>query len=181
MIKHALTAVLVLALSACGFHLRDALLLPPDLGPLRVQSRDPYSSLAESLSQALARAGATAAPEGLTEGVATLAVISEKWGNTPLSVDAFGRAQEYTLRYAVVFRLTRADGSELLPEQALELARDYISVATQSAGTDSEREILANELRREMVSAILRRIDAVSRTPATIMPVAPAPAVVPAS
>lgn len=181
MIKYALTAVLVLALSACGFHLRDALLLPPDLGPLRVQSQDRYSPLAESLSQALARAGATAAPEGVTEGVATLAVISEKWGNTPLSVDAFGRAQEYTLRYAVVFKLTRADGSELLPEQALELARDYISVATQSAGTDSEREILANELRREMVSAILRRIDAVSRTPATTMPVAPAPAAVPAS
>ncbi|HVR81838.1 MAG TPA: LPS assembly lipoprotein LptE [Luteimonas sp.] len=174
MIKHALAIVLVLALSACGFHLRDALLLPPDLGPLRVQSRDPYSPLAESLSQALARAGATPAAEGVTAGVATLALISEKWGNTPLSVDAFGRAQEFTLRYAVDFRLTRADGSVMVPEQALELTRDYVSVATKSAGTDSEREILANDLRREMVSAILRRIDAVSRTPAASTP-APAP------
>ena len=170
MIKHALAIVLVLALSACGFHLRDALLLPPDLGPLRVQSQDPYSPLAESLSQALARAGATPAAEGVTDGVATLAVISEKWGNTPLSVDAFGRAQEFTLRYAVFFRLTRADGSDMVPQQALELSRDYVSVATRSAGTDSEREILANELRREMVSSILRRIDAVSRMPAVPAP-----------
>lgn len=174
MIKHAFTVVFVLALSACGFHLRDSLQLPPDLGPLRVQSPDRYSPLAESLSEALARAGATPAPEGARKGVATLAVLSEKWGNTPLSVDAFGRAQEFTLRYAVFFRLTSADGSDLVPLQALELSRDYVSVATRSAGTDSEREILANELRREMVSAILRRVDAVTR-----MPAAPAPAPTP--
>jgi LPS-assembly lipoprotein len=99
--------------------------------------------------------------------VATLRVISEKWGNTPLSVDAFGRAQEYTLRYAVFFRLTRADGSILVPQQALELSRDYISSVRNTIGTDSEREILAREMRREMVSSILRRIDAVTRAPAT--------------
>lgn len=174
MIKHALSIVFVLALSACGFHLRDALQLPPDLGPLRVQSPDRYSPLAESLAEALERAGATPAAEGATD-VATLQVISEKWGNTPLSVDSFGRAQEYTLRYAVFFRMTRADGSELVPQQALELSRDYVSVATRSAGTDSEREILANELRREMVTSILRRIDAVTRAPQPAAASAPTP------
>ena len=174
MIKFTLAIVLVLALSACGFHLRDALQLPPDLGPLRVQSPDPYSPLAESLSEALARAGATPAAEGATE-VATLRVLSEKWGSTPLSVDAFGRAQEYTLRYAVFFRMTRADGSVLVPQQALELSRDYVSTVTNTLGTDSEREILANEMRREMVSSILRRIDAVTRAPAAVEPAATVP------
>jgi LPS-assembly lipoprotein len=155
--------LLALALSACGFHLRDALMLPDDLGPLRVVSPDPYSPLAQSLSEALARAGATPAAEGATDNVATLRVVSERWGSTPLSVDQFGRAQEYTLRYAVIFRLNRADGSDLVPQQAIELSRDYISVPTNSAGTDSERDLLLKELRRDMVSAILRRIDAVSR------------------
>ncbi len=177
-LSRALAVVLVLALSACGFHLRDALQLPPDLGPLRVQSPDPYSPLAESLSEALARAGAIPAAEGATE-VATLRVLSEKWGNTPLSVDAFGRAQEYTLRYAVFFRLTRADGSILVPQQALELSRDYISSVRTTIGTDSEREILAKEMRREMVSSILRRIDAVARAPAAVAPAETAPAPTP--
>jgi len=175
MIKHAFAVVFVLALSACGFHLRDALQLPPDLGPLLVQSRDPYSPLAISLSEALERAGATPAAEGDTN-VATLNIVSEKWGNTPLSVDEFGRAQEYTLRYAVFFRLTRADGSIVVPQQALELSRDYISSARNSIGTDSEREILAKEMRREMVSSILRRIDAVARAPAAVEPAAVEPA-----
>ena len=89
--------------------------------------------------------------------------MSERWGDTPISIDQFGRSQEFTLRYAVIFRLQRADGTDLVPQQAIELSRDYISVPTRSAGTEGEREIIANELRREMLSAVLRRIDAVSR------------------
>jgi LPS-assembly lipoprotein len=156
-------AAILLTLSACGFHLRDALLLPPDLGPLRVVSPDPYSSLAESLSQALDRAGATPAPADAATDVATLRIVSERWASTPLSVDQNGRAQEYTLRYAVIFRLNRADGNDLVPQQVIELSRDYISVPTNSSGTEGEREILTRELRREMVASILRRIDAASR------------------
>jgi LPS-assembly lipoprotein len=201
MIRPALTAtlatLLLLGLTACGFHLRDALLLPPDLGPLRVAARDPDSALALALEQSLARAGATMAADGATD-VATLNLVGERWGNTPISVDQFGRAQEFTLRYAAIFNLRRADGSDLVPQQAIELSRDYISVPTRSIGTEGERETLAREMRRDMVASILRRIDAVSRmvqapgsaatasapagsepvesTPAELAPVAPAPA-----
>lgn len=155
-----LTTLLALSLSACGFHLRDALLLPPDLGPLRVAARNPDSMLVLALEQSLVRAGATLATD---DAAATLNVVGERWGNTPISVDQFGRSQEFTLRYAVIFNLRRADGSDLVPQQAIELSRDYISVPTNSAGTEGEREILARELRREMVASILRRIDAVAR------------------
>jgi len=173
LLRPLVLVLLALALSACGFHLRDALLLPQDLGPLRVVSPDPYSPLAQSLSEALARAGAKPAAEGATGDVATLRVVSERWGNTPLSVDQFGRAQEYTLRYAVIFRLNRADGSDLVPQQAIELSRDYIFVPTNASGAEGEREILTKELRREMVASILRRIDAASRAPAIAAPVEP--------
>jgi len=183
LLRPLVLVLLALALSACGFHLRDALLLPQDLGPLRVVSPDPYSPLAQSLSEALARAGAKPAVEGATGDVATLRVVSERWGNTPLSVDQFGRAQEYTLRYAVIFRLNRADGSDLVPQQAVELSRDYIYVPTNASGAEGEREILSKEMRRDMVASILRRIDAASRAPviaAPVEPSAPAPEPAPA-
>ena len=152
----------LLVLSGCGFHLRDALVLPEDLGPVRVEARDPYSPLADSLERALQRAGATTV-EDADGDVAVLDLVSERWGNTPLSVDARGRAQEFTLRYAVVFELRGADGGIRVPRQVVELSRDYVSPPTNSIGTDSEREILARELRREMGAAILRRIDAAAR------------------
>lgn len=165
MIRLLLSALLALALSACGFQLRDAIRLPADLGPLRVVAPDPYSPLAESLSQALTRAGATAAADPASNEVATLRIVTERWGSTPLSIDAFGRAQESTLRYAVIFEMERADGTTLVPQQVIELTRDYVTAAARSLGTASEQELLANELRREMVASILRRIDAASRTP----------------
>jgi Rare lipoprotein B len=167
----ALAAVLLLA--GCGFHLRDALLLPPDLGPVRVQSADPNGPLAQQLQQFLQRAGASMAAPDAAEA-ASLQIVSERWGDTPISVDQFGRSQEFTLRYAVVFDLRRADGSDLVPQQAIELTRDYVSVPTSSAGTEGEREILVREMRREMVSSILRRIDAVSRMAQAAGPSTPA-------
>ena len=162
MIRILFAALLALALSACGFHFRNSVSLPQGLGPLRVVTTDPYSPLGDSLAQALERAGATPAGAG-TDKVASLNIVSERWGDTPLSVDAFGRSQEYTLRHAVIFEMRAADDTILVPQQAIELTRDYISSPTRSLGTGGEREILAAELQREMVAAILRRIDMATR------------------
>lgn len=161
-LKRAAPVALVLALSACGFHLRSALVLPPDLGPVRVVSVDRYSPLADSLAQSLERAGATIATEK-TSDATVLDLLAEQWGDRPISLDELGRAQEYSLRYAVTFELRRPDGTTPVPRQTIELARDYVSNPTQSIGTEGEREILQGELRREMVAAVLRRLDAVAR------------------
>ena len=104
-----------------------------------------------------------AAPAGATEGVATLQVISEQWADTPISHDQFGRAQEFTLRYAVIFSMRRADDSVVVPQQAVELGRDYLAPPVDSIGKASERELLVRELRRDMTAAILRRVDAASK------------------
>ncbi|SJZ74073.1 LPS assembly lipoprotein LptE [Novilysobacter spongiicola] len=161
MIRRLLSLVLVLAVSACGFHLRDALTLPVGLDPVKVVSPDRYSPLAETLAQALTRAGATPATPD-TQSPAVLELLAEQWGSTPVSVDERGRAQEYSLRYAVVFELRNGDGTVLVPMQNIELSRDYISVPEASIGTEGERDILERELRREMAAAVLRRIDAAS-------------------
>ena len=98
-----------------------------------------------------------------TEGLATLEIISERWGDTPLSLDELGRAQEFSLRYATVFALRDGNGKDVVPQQVIELSRDYIAPAADSRGKASERELLSRELRRDMSAAILRRIDAASR------------------
>ena len=165
-------ALLALALTACGFHLRNRIALPADLGPVLVSSTTAYSPLAQSVADGLRAAGAVVAAESATE-VATLQILSERWGDLPISIDEFGRAQEFSLRYAAVFVFRRADGSELVPQQVVELSRDYVSPPQDATGTTTEREILADELRREMAAAILRRVDGVIQGGATGQ--APAP------
>ena len=162
-------AILVMSaalLAGCGFHLRNALNLPANLGPVRVLAGDSFSPLADLLADGLQRAGAKAAPQDASEGAATLQVISEQWADTPISHDPSSRAQEYMLRYAVVFSLRRADGSVAVPQQAVELSRDYLAPAVDSIGKASERELLVRELQRDMAAAILRRVDATTTKPA---------------
>jgi LPS-assembly lipoprotein len=165
MTRFLMAAMAALLLSACGFHLRGALTLPADIGPIRVTSPDPYSPLAQGLAQALERSGGQASVDGPREGVATLNIIGEQWGSNPIAVDAQGRALEFTLQYATVFDMRRADGSVAVPRQTIELGRDYVAPPTDSDGAEAEREILVRELRREMIASMLRRIDAVSKAP----------------
>jgi LPS-assembly lipoprotein len=164
-----LALALVLALSACGFHLRDALVLPSDIGPVRVASVDRYSPLADSLTQSIQRAGAQIASAD-DQNATVVDLLSERWGDTPISVDQFGRAQEFSLRYAVVFEVRKADGTKPVPRQAVELARDYISNPVNAIGTEGERELLVKELRREMAASIIRRLGAVARTSGAMVP-----------
>jgi LPS-assembly lipoprotein len=164
-----LPVLFALALPACGFHLRAPLALPAGLQGVQVVASNPYSPLAQSLTRSLERAGFDV-PEQRQEGLAVLRVLSENWDSQPISVDQFGRAQEYTLRYAAVFKLEGADGEVLVPQQVIELSRDYISLPENSVGSESEREILSRELQREMAAAVLRRIDAVNRVGAQDVP-----------
>ena len=160
----ALALGLVAGLAGCGFHLRNALKLPADVPAVKVVSTTPYSELVTALERSLQSAGAKIAPDDDSDPhVARLDVVSERWGDLPIALDAQGRAQEFSLRYAVIFTCLRPDGSVLVPEQAIEMSRDYVSEPTDATGTTTEREILANELRREMSASILRRIDSVVR------------------
>jgi len=156
--------VMALLLTGCGFHLRGALALPPGLEDIQIKADDSYSALARLLERSLARNGIKVLPASEHEAyVAVLDIMSERWASHPQSVDQFGRAQENNLRYAVVFELRNADGDVLVPQQAVELARDYISAPDDAAGIDSERELLVQEMQREMNASILRRINAVVR------------------
>lgn len=159
-----LVLLATLAITGCGFHLRDRIALPADAPPVQVVSSTPYSALVNLLERNLRNAGAEVAQADASGAdVMRLEVLSERWGDLPIAIDDQGRAQEFSLRYATVFAFYRGDGSLLVPEQVIELSRDYVSPPEDVTGTTTEREILADELRREMSASILRRIDSVVR------------------
>ena len=149
------------ALAACGFRPRASLALADDIGPVKVVTADPYSEMAQGLSVALERAGAQPAVEG--EPSATLRVRGESMRTRPLSVDSTARVREYETIYRLLFDLRDAKGKVLVPEQALELRREYTYDATAQIGSPAEQELIQQELRRDMQAAILRRLGAALR------------------
>jgi LPS-assembly lipoprotein len=157
----ALTLACAVLLAACGFHPRAQLSLPANLGPVSVQTADPYSPLGLELATALERAGATAAAEGTPSSA--LKITSERWNTRPLSVDQLARVQEYITTYRVDFVLLDAAGKPVIEPQYIELSREYTYDISASAGSPAEQELIQRELRRDMESAILRRLDVVLR------------------
>lgn len=157
-----LALIFLLALAGCGFQLRQEVTLPPNLTSLRVETVDTYSPLQRNLEQALRRAGASIVESAANSAV--LRVFASRIDRLPLSVGDTGRVQEYLLRYTVEFELIDAAAAIVLPRQKIELERDYTFDTQQAFGTPGEEEVVKAELERDMVQAVLRRIDAVTRS-----------------
>jgi LPS-assembly lipoprotein len=154
-----LLCVLALGLLAgCGFKLRGEQPLPPELSILRVQVADSFSPLQRNLEQALARSGARA-PVG-NEKSAVLRIDKNSMTRWPLTVGSAGRVQEYSMRYELSLVLTSASGEIVMPKQSLQLERSYQFASLRAQGTPGEEEVVREELERDMVQAILRRIHA---------------------
>jgi LPS-assembly lipoprotein len=149
-------------LAACGFQPRAQLSLPATLGPVKVETSDPYSPLGLELATALERAGATPAVAGAASS--SLKITDERLNTRPLSVDQLARVQEYITVYHVSFVLLDAAGKPVIDPQDIELSREYTYDISASAGSPAEQELIQRELRRDMEAAILRRLDLVLRS-----------------
>ena len=153
---------LLLALVGCGFQLRRELVLPAELSTIAVEAEDPNAPLVRGLAQALRRAGADVRDSAI-DGIAVLRIASAALAQRPLSIGGGGRVQEFALGYRVEVELVDATGTVRLPRQTVNLERVFSFDTAEALGTPGEQEIVAAELEREMVAALLRRIEAAVR------------------
>lgn len=160
--RAALIACVALAalLAGCGFHLRREAVLPASMQRMVVQIADPGSALARDLARALPRTGVTVV-DAPGPGVAVLAIGANRIATDVLSIGGTARANEYSIRHHVEFSVRAADGQVLVPQQVIELSREFTFDSTQARGVNAEIDLLTGELEREMVQAILRRLEAV--------------------
>jgi LPS-assembly lipoprotein len=154
----AAVAVAVL-LGGCGFHLRREANLPASMQRLHIEVADRSAPLARDLADAIERSGAEIVPAA-GPGIAVLKVPANRVSTEVLSVGGNARASEYTLRHHVEFEVRDEAGRVLMPLQVVELTREFTFDASQALGVASETDLLTKELERDMVQAILRRLEA---------------------
>lgn len=162
---HRLVAVAIftLALSACGFHLREEAILPSGMQQLAIEGADALSPLGRDLRKALTRAGAQVVEDGSGKP-SVLRISTNNFRTDVLTVGDNARANEYTLRYQVEFDVVNASGTALLPRQSIELTRIFTFDATQAIGIAAEQDVLSKELQREMVQTIMRRLEIIGQS-----------------
>lgn len=146
-------------LSACGFHLRGAVELPPELQETYLQSGNPYTGMARALRNELQAAGATIM-ESSEQATAILTVVGERSENRILSVGSTGKATEYELFEEVVFSVSDVEGNVLIEPQTLRMIRALVFDENELLGKIREAEQIHIEMRRSLARQIITRIGA---------------------
>lgn len=150
---HLLLVSLLVTLSACGFHLRGEVELPPVLQDTFIDSKDPFTGIARPLRNQLQRSDVTVL-ETREQASAVLKIVAERSENRVLSVGSSGKATEYELFNEVVFSLSDGAGKVLLKPQTVRMTRDLVFDETELLGKVSE----ADSIHREMLDSLARQI-----------------------
>ncbi len=146
----------VISLAGCGFHLRGAVELPPQMARTYIQG-DPYGALERGLRAQLQAAGARVVDEA-AGATATLRVAAKHWQRRVLSVGADAKVSEYELSYRVTFSVQGREGDILIPPEEVSVVRDFRFDPNDVLGKTGEQGLLREEMERDMVQAIMRRI-----------------------
>lgn len=147
-------------LAGCGFKLRSEANLPDSLRELRLDMADTGPRIKRELVAALERGGVTLMPaDALTAAV--LRVPVNRAYSEALTISEQARVREYAVRHRVEFEVLAADGEVIMPLQTILLERDFVFDERDALGVAGQEEALRGDLEREMVRAILRRIEAI--------------------
>ena len=154
--RTVLACVLLLALTACGFHLRGEATLP-----FETMYVDGNTALLVELKRNIAAGTHTQLVDRAADAQAVFAMDHEVREKVILSIDTSGRVREYRLRYRVGFSLRDAKGRDWMAPNEIILTRD-ISFNDQVLAKEAEELLLYRDMQTDMVQQIVRRLAAAS-------------------
>ncbi|KAA6187824.1 hypothetical protein F2Q65_00855 [Thiohalocapsa marina] len=148
---------LTLTLGGCGFQLRGAVDIPPDLSPLYVQSGGLVGWAIESR---LPGSGVQTTRDATKAGM-VLRILSESRDSRVVALDRNGRALAYVLTYRVRFDARDDQGNVLMPPQSIVLERTFDDNPDVSVlGKQEESDIIYQDLANDAADQVLLRLRA---------------------
>lgn len=159
-------------LSGCGFHLRRAPVLPPQLHALYIGG-SASTNLMRSLRRNLA-SDTTTIVDDPTLATATLDIRKASRSSTLLAISRSGQPLEYRVTYRVEFTLM-VGNAVLIEPQTLALTRTYNYNIQDAIGNQEQEDALETTMETDLAQLIVFRIQAAAKS--ALPPVAvPAPA-----
>jgi LPS-assembly lipoprotein len=152
-------ALAVTLLMGCGFHLRGAVEIPPELNPLYIQSA-PGSPVRRAIEDQLTGSAVQLAA-GPGPAKLILRILSETRFSRVAAVDSSGRVLAYELHYLVRYDAVGKDGKERMPPQTLDLVRTFDNPDVEVLGKQLEEELIFQDFATDAADRILMRLRAV--------------------
>ncbi len=152
-----LLPVALAGLSACGFALRGTQQLPYPTIALNFPANSP---LGTELARNIRTGTRTQIVDDPAKAAAVFELIGEIRDREIITLNAQGRAIEYSLRDRLTFRLRDAQGHEVIEPTELKAQRDISFNDSQRLSKESEETLLYRDMQTDLVQQLLRRIAA---------------------
>ncbi len=160
--KHIIAGLLILSLSACGWHLRgtasgsDKLALNQPLD-LIIETDDDHSQLINTLRQALPSYKISEVQGGSSQSL-TLEMGREMMDKRTAGVGSDALTSAYEIILRVSFSLKDANGEITPKDTSASVSRTYNYNVNNANSATQEEELVVREMRRELAQTILRRV-----------------------
>lgn len=145
----------VLALTACGFHLRGQAGMPFD--KLYLDAANPGTPFIAELRRNL-EANRVKLVNTAEQADVVLKIVFEIPEKQILTLGGSGRVNEFQLRYRVSLRAYDLKQQDWIPAEEMTLRRDYFHDDTQILAKEAEEALLYQSMRSDMVQQIVRRL-----------------------
>ena len=148
--------MILLMLSACGYHLRGAIDLPEALKKMYVQgaSRKLMTAIDRTFRTTEGKLVSTPEQAGMI-----LNVLDEYYQRRTISLSSTGYSNEYELVYRLTFDLMDSEGGKLVSNQTIEVMRSYYNAQRSETllSKDNEEIVIRQELYEEAVRSVIQR------------------------
>lgn len=151
--------LLATGVSACGFHLRGPVEVPAALKETRIMGIAEFAPLGLQLKKVLTSSGSKVLP-ATAKTTSAITISNELYNRRVLSVDAQGRVAEYELIYSFYFQVSDQADAVLVPNQKIELTRDFRFDPNNVLAKDAEEAQIRADLIDFAVRQLIRRISA---------------------
>ena len=179
-IRQCAIAITLIAISACGFHLRNDASLPIALQPIYIGGAAANSTLGGALRYQLTSAE-TKVTQHPTEANYQLLLLSEKKQQRIISLDRRGLAAEYGITSTVVFELHDKGGNRVLGPQTIEERRNVTNNPDNALTTSQDIGLIRTDMDQVLATQIVRRLGAFAKHPQTPQLSPPQPDTTPAN
>ena len=149
----------VMLLAACGFQLRGAASVPPEMARTYIAADDQRSLFYRRLRDSLSGIGVNVV-DSPVEATATFSIVSDIPGQRVLSVSARNVPREFEVFYTVLYSVQTEDAT-LLEARSQTLTRDYTWDETRVLGKEKEEALLREAIVDDLVRIVLIQLSAI--------------------
>lgn len=155
--KYTVFSVLLLILTACGYHLRGTIAMPESLKNMYVFNAGPQL---QNELKAVLKASKAQLASSPNEASLVIKILNEDMKTRVLSIGSTGKSNESELNYFLQFQFYDNQENALMDEQRIEIAREYFNDQTAVLAKSNEEQIIRKEIYKQAVRMLMLRAEA---------------------